>query len=65
MAPAAEDQEMLQSDVTERFENEIPAALREQFSHLSFSEMADRPECADYADELNEMERDWFGADDA
>ena len=56
---------MTQSEVMQRFEREIPPALREKFAHLSFAEMAQRPECADYAAALEEMERDWWNASDA
>jgi len=54
-----------QAQITERFENEIPEDLRERFPHLSYAEMADRPECAEYADKLREMESAWFEAEDA
>lgn len=54
-----------QAQITERFETEIPADLREMFPNLSYGEMATQPECAEYADLLLELENDWFEAEDA
>ena len=56
---------MTQSEVMQRFEREIPPTLREKFAHMNFAEMAQRPECADYAAALEEMESDWWNASDA
>jgi len=54
-----------QLDAERRFEGIIPADLQEQFRHLSYAEMAERPECQDYADELRQLENDWWAAQDA
>jgi hypothetical protein len=53
-----------QEQITERFEREIPERLRQQFAHLSYGEMASRPECAEYADALEDMETAWFDAEE-
>lgn len=54
-----------QSEIVEEMEALIPAALWAKYKHMSFGEMADVPELADYADELLQAESDWFGAVDA
>jgi len=54
-----------QSEIFEEMEALIPAALWAKYKHMSFGEMADVPELADYADELLQAESDWFEAVDA
>lgn len=46
-----------QAEVAVRYEETIPPELREQFRHLNYGEMADRPECQEYAKELRDLER--------
>ena len=53
--------ETRQAEIVATFEKEIPASLRERFSHLSYGEMAEQPECEDYADLLTRFESEWFG----
>lgn len=53
-----------QSEIFADMESQIPADLWVKYAHLSFGEMADVPELADYADELRQAEEDWFAAED-
>lgn len=41
----------------------IPVNLWAKYKHLSFGEMAEIPEMADYADDLRQAEADWHEAD--
>lgn len=53
-----------QAEVDARFRAMIPDGLQERFKHLSYAEMAERHECQAYADELRELERDWWAAEE-
>jgi hypothetical protein len=52
-----------QNEIYASIENLIPADLWARYSHLSFGEMADVPELAEWADELREAEAEWFAAE--
>jgi hypothetical protein len=52
-----------QNDVFESVKAMIPADLWEKYSHLSFGEMAEVEELAEWADELRQAETDWFEGD--
>ena len=54
-----------QSQIFEEIEQLIPENLWEKHSHLSFGEMAEEPELAEYAEELRQAEKDWWEAEDA
>lgn len=54
-----------QSNVAARIEKIIPAELMNKFNHLSFAEMAEREEFAEWKKELLQAESDWFNAVDA
>jgi aryl carrier-like protein len=51
---------MTQNDIYARIESLIPAELYERYTHLSYAEMAERPELAQWRDELLTAEREWF-----
>lgn len=57
--------EETQAEVDARYQAIIPQDLRDRFGHLSYGDMAEMPECQAYADELRELERDWWQASDA
>ena len=56
---------MTQDEIFEGVEAMIPAELWEKYKHLSFGEMAEIAEMAEFADELRQAETDWFEADGA
>ena len=51
-----------QTDVALRCEREIPQHIRDAFPDLTYLEMAERPECAEYADLLRELDDAWWAA---
>jgi predicted HTH domain antitoxin len=53
---------MTQDEIFEGVEAMIPAELWEKYKHLSFGEMAEIAEMAEFADELRQAETDWFEA---
>jgi hypothetical protein len=55
---------MSQTEIFERIKSIIPADLWEKYNHLSFGEMAEVEELAEWADELRQAEKDWFEADE-
>ena len=54
-----------QSQIFEQIQEMIPENLWEKYSHLSFGEMAEEPELAEYAEELRQAEKDWWKAEPA
>ena len=52
-----------QSQIADDMQELIPTELWEKYSHLSFIEMAEIEELADYKDELIQAEKDWFDAE--
>jgi hypothetical protein len=60
MTVVREGKIMSQTEIFERMEALIPADLWEKYKHLSFGEMAEVDELAEWADELRQAEKDWF-----
>ena len=54
-----------QAEVAARYAALIPEAIRYKFRHLTYGGMAEMPECAEWADDLRQLEEDWFNAGDA
>lgn len=54
-----------QTEILEHIKSIIPPGLWRKYSHLSFGEMSEIPELAEWADEMREAENEWFLADDA
>ena len=52
-----------QNDIYNEMVALIPPELWDKYSHLSFAEMAEIPELAEYAADLRRAERDWFAAE--
>jgi hypothetical protein len=48
-----------QPDIAEWIASLLPSELWEHYSYLSYAQMAEVPELADYAEDLREAERDW------
>lgn len=51
--------------VANEFDAIIPAELRAKYSADSYAEMAEKPDCAEYRDELLRLDALWFSAIDA
>lgn len=51
--------------ISEEIQALIPAELMKNFADLSFGEMAEQPECAEWRDELLAAEAAWYETDDA
>lgn len=56
---------MKQADIMERIESLIPADILARYTHLSYGEMAELPDLADWKYELLHAESDWFECADA
>ena len=54
-----------QSQIFDEIEQLIPKNLWEKYRHLSFGEMAEEPELAEYAEKLRQAEKDWWEAEPA
>ena len=54
-----------QSQIFAEIQEMIPENLWKKYSHLSFGEMAEEPELAEYAEKLRQAEKDWWKAEPA
>ena len=54
--------ELTQTDIAEWIESLLPPGLWNRYCYLSYAQMAEVPELAEYADDLREAERDWYRA---
>lgn len=53
---------LAQTDIAEWIASLLPPELWDRYRYLSYAQMAEVPELAEYADDLREAERDWYRA---
>jgi hypothetical protein len=54
--------ELAQTDIAEWIASLLPPELWDRYCYLTYAQMAEVPELAEYADDLREAERDWYRA---
>lgn len=54
------DEKLTQSDIDDNVRILIGNELYNKYNHLSYAEMAQVPELADYKDDILQAEKDWF-----
>jgi len=54
--------ELAQTDIAEWIASLLLPELWDRYCYLSYAQMAEVPELAEYADDLREAERDWYRA---
>jgi hypothetical protein len=54
--------ELAQTDIAEWIASLLPPELWDRYCYLTYAQMAEVPELAEYADDLREAERDWYCA---
>lgn len=52
--------ELVRTDIAEWIKSLLPPELWERYCYLSYAQMSDVPELAEYADDLREAEREWY-----
>ena len=57
--------EVLQSEVAEKIENLIPKNYLIKYTNLTYAEMAEQPDMAEWKEALLKAETDWWEAEDA
>jgi hypothetical protein len=54
--------ELTQTDIAEWIASLLPPELWDRYRYLTYAQMAEIPELAEYADDLREAEKHWYRA---